>query len=74
MVYYQEAMWHVEKLVHYLLCQSHSEGLYNQKITIFTITTGPFATKFLMIVQHHKPECPVEKWVYCIQGQGHSKG
>ena len=21
-----------------------------------------------------KPECPVEKWNYCVQGQGHSKG
>ena len=27
-----------------------------------------------LIVQHHKPECPVEKWDYCIQGQGHSEG
>ena len=27
-----------------------------------------------MIVQHHKLECPVEKWDYCIQSQGHSKG
>ena len=26
-----------------------------------------------MIVQHHKPECPVEKWDYCFQGQGHSE-
>ena len=27
-----------------------------------------------MIVQHHKPECPVEKWDYCDQSQGHSEG
>ena len=27
-----------------------------------------------MIVQHHKLESSVEKWDYCIQGQGHSKG
>ena len=32
-VYYHEAICHVEKLVHYL--QSHSEGLYYQNITIF---------------------------------------
>ena len=25
-------------------------------------------------MQHHKPEYPVEKWDYCIQGQGHSEG
>ena len=30
--------------------------------------------KFGLIVQHHKLECPVEKWDYCIQGQVHSKG
>ena len=26
------------------------------------------------MVQHHKRECSVEKWDYCIQGQDHSKG
>ena len=25
-------------------------------------------------MQHHKPECPVEKWDYCVQGQGYSEG
>ena len=34
MVYYHEAMCHAEKLVHCLQCQGHSEGLYNQNITI----------------------------------------
>ena len=34
-VYYHEAMYHAEKLVHYLQCQGHSEGLYNQNMTIF---------------------------------------
>ena len=29
-VYYHEAMCHAEKLVHYLSCQGHSEGLCNQ--------------------------------------------
>ena len=24
--------------------------------------------------QHHKPECPVEKWDCCIQGHDHSEG
>ena len=37
-VYYHSAMCHAEKLVHYFLqCQGHSEGLYNQNLTIFTI-------------------------------------
>ena len=29
---------------------------------------------FDSIVQHHKPECPVEKWDDSVQGQGYSKG
>ena len=36
-VYYDELMCHAEKLVHYLQCQGHSEGLYNQNIIMFTI-------------------------------------
>ena len=36
-------------------------------------TTEHFVTKPVMVMQHHKPECSVEKWDYCIQGQGHSK-
>ena len=35
-VYYHEVICHVEKLVHYLQCQGHSEGLYNQNMIIFT--------------------------------------
>ena len=36
-------------------------------------TAGPFATKLDLIVQHHKPECPVGKLGHCIQGEGHSE-
>ena len=76
MVYYHEVMCHVKKLVHYLQCQGHSDGSYNQNMTIFTISSKVLvhATKLDLIVQHYKPECLVEKWDYCIQGQGHSKG
>ena len=38
-VYYHEVMCCAEKLVHYLQCQSLSEGLYNQNMTIFTISS-----------------------------------
>ena len=39
-VYYHEVMCHAEKkIVYYLQCQDHSEGLYNQKITIFTVSS-----------------------------------
>ena len=30
-------------------------------------TAGPFVTKLSLIVQHHKPECSVEKLGYCLQ-------
>ena len=38
-VYYHEAMCHAEKLVHHLQCQGHSKGLYNQKLTVFTVSS-----------------------------------
>ena len=75
-VCYHEVMCHVKKIVHYLQCQGHSEGSYNQNMTIFYNifkTAVLFATKLGLIVQHHKLECPVEKWDYCVQGQGHSE-
>ena len=38
-VYYHEAMCPVEKLVYCLKCQGDSEGLYNQNMTSFTISS-----------------------------------
>ena len=38
-VYFHEAMCQAEKLVHYLQCQGHSDGLYNQNMTNFTISS-----------------------------------
>ena len=37
-VYYHEAICLAEKLVHYLQCQGHSESVYNQNWTVFTIS------------------------------------
>ena len=37
-VYYHEAMCHAEKLVHCLQCEGHSMGLFDQNMTIFTIS------------------------------------
>ena len=68
-VNYHEALRLAEKLVHYLQCQGHSEGLIKQNMTISAISS-----KLSLTVLHHKLECPVEKLDYCIQGQGHSKG
>ena len=36
-VYYHKAVYHEKKLVHYLQCQGHSEGLYNQNMTMSTL-------------------------------------
>ena len=48
-------------------------------MTVFTIFSKllvyfAFAIKLGLIVKHLKPECPVKKMDYCVQGQGHSKG
>ena len=57
-VYYHEAMCHAEILVHYLQCQCHSKGLYDESMTSFIISSKllVFATKRNLIVQNHKPE------------------
>ena len=76
-VYYHAAMCPAEKLFHRLQSQGHSEGLYNQNMTIFTISSKMLvrsATRLSLIVQHHKPGCPAEIWDYCIQSQGQSEG
>ena len=63
---YYEAKCHGQKLVNYLKCQGHSEGLCNQNMTVFYYELG-------MVVQHLKLECPVQKWDYCVQDEDHSK-
>ena len=76
-VYFHESECQAEKIGHYLQCQGHSQNLCIQNKTYFYYifqTAGPFATKLGVVVQHYKPECPVEKLDYCVQGQGHSEG
>ena len=38
-LYCHEMIFHAEKFVHYFQCQGHREGLYNQNLTIFTISS-----------------------------------
>ena len=38
-VCYHEVMCHAEKLVYYLQCQGHSEGLDKQNMTVSTISS-----------------------------------
>ena len=58
------------------MSRSQQGLMYSKYDFLFCIfwTAGRFATKLSLIVQHHKPECPVEKWDDCVQGQGHNKG
>ena len=69
-------MCHAEKVVHYLQRQGHSKGLYNQNMTIFTISAKMLVhlQPDMIPVQHHRPEYSVKKWDYCVQDQGHSEG
>ena len=63
-VYYHEMDCHAEKLIHYLQGQGHSEGFYSQNIIVSHISSKLwvcFATKLGLILQHHTPECPMEK-------------
>ena len=38
-VYYHELVCHAEKFAHRLQFQGHSEGLYNQNMTISTLSS-----------------------------------
>ena len=38
-VYYLQAVCHVEKLVHNLQCKGHSKGLYHKNMIIFTVSS-----------------------------------
>ena len=56
---HQEPECHAEKLVHCFQCEGHSDGLYNENMTISTIILKlmlRFAIKLGLIVQHRKLE------------------
>ena len=36
------------------------------------LTTKHFVAKPGMVMQYHKPDCHAEKFVHCVQGQGHT--
>ena len=64
-------------MVPYRQCQGHSEGLYNQNMTISTISSKLLVRlqpNLTLIVHHDELECHMEKFGHCGQGQGHSKG
>ena len=59
-----------------LMSRSQRGLIYSQHNYFCCIfkTACPFAIRVGLLVQHHKLEFSVEKWDYCIQRQGHSKG
>ena len=74
---HHEAECQAEKLVYSVQRQGHSEGLYNQNMTILIISSKLLVRlqpNLFFVAQHHNLERPVEKWNYCIQLQGHSEG
>ena len=80
---HHESKWHAEKLIHCLKCQGHNEGLYHQNMIISIISSKLLVglqpnliTLWVIRIQHHKPECPLEKSDYCncVEGQSHSEG
>ena len=60
----------------WLLCcgqgQGHSEGWYDQNMTLSTIfwTIDSLATKLGLMIYHHKPECPVKEVGLLHSGSG----
>ena len=74
-VYYDEVMCHAEKLVHHLQCQGHSEGVYNQNMTIFYQTWWYSNTSLSVqwengiIVLKVKVTAKVQNVSECLSGQ-----
>ena len=64
----------MKRLDSYLQGQGHKVGWNHQNITFFHVSwTLLFATKFGIVVDHHKPECCATILDCCPQGRGHSE-
>ena len=76
-VYHYEANCQAEKVVHYRQCQGHSEGLYNQNMTISTISSKLLVCLQPNLVSRYGiigQRVLWKKLGYCVQGQGHNEG
>ena len=68
---------HTKKMVHYHQCQGHSEGFYNQNMTISTISSKLLVCLQPNLVSRYGiigQRVLWKKLGYCVQGKGHSKG
>ena len=77
LVCYHEAVCPAEKLVHYLQCQGRSEGLHKQNMTVSIVSSKLLVRlqpNLIFLVEHQKPECPIERMDYCVQGREQSDG
>ena len=59
----------------FLRSRAQQELIWSKYDNFYCIfwTADPFATKLGLIVHYHKPECFMEKFDCCVQGQDHSK-
>ena len=67
-----------KQLVPYRQCQGHNEGLYNQNMTISTMSSKLLVRlqpNSVLLVQHYKPECPAgkKKWITALKVKVTSK-
>ena len=73
---HHEPECHAEKKARCLQCQGHSKSLYlyDQNMTISTLSSKLLVClQSNLVVQHHKPECSVQKLDYWVQARGQSK-
>ena len=64
-----EPKCHAKRLVCYFQGQGHSQGSYDQNMTVSTISSElllHLLTKLGLIVHFHKPDCLIEKLDCCV--------
>ena len=72
MKHHYESEWCAKRLICYFQGQGHCKSSWS-KFYCYFWTTDTFATRLGLIICYHKPECFMEKFDCCVQGQGHSK-
>ena len=77
-VYYHEVVCHAENWFTIISDEFTTRAYITKNMTVSTFLlyflNCQSATKLGLIVQHYKPEWPVQKLGLCVQSHGHSKG
>ena len=74
---HHEPECHAEILISCLQCQGHKVVLHDKSydyFLLYLLNCWSVCNQTWLLVQHHKPECPLQDLDYCVHGQGHSKG